>query len=157
MDINTFWGTVHSLGYTPTGEPHTTVTTYTIKGTTDDVTDCANGHTGLKKTVVLATLDADGNETGTIHLGCDCAARAMRTTETKVRNAAAAADHHLADARAWATHTLDTFATLTPADYLAANPRVGTETIAARLLARTINEAKKILTTGEVAGTRFAR
>jgi hypothetical protein len=106
---------------------------YRIKGTTGDVDTCAFGHTGLKKTVVLAVLDADGNEEEIIYLGTDCAAKVMRTTETKVRNAAAAADHELAANAGRAREILDTYAPVEHADartkadlYFGRNPHMRT-------------------------------
>src|SRR5688572_16107327 len=107
MTATDFWTAVHSLGFAPatnitvTEDPEPAA--YRVKGTTQDVTDCAHGHTNLKKTVILATLDADGTETGIIHLGVDCAARVMRTTETRIRNTAATADAERAEKVAWAT------------------------------------------------------
>lgn len=66
---------------------------YRIKGTTGDVTDCeACGRRGLRKTVALAPLDADGNECDAVYYGVDCAARALGRLWTAVRDEAAAAD-----------------------------------------------------------------
>ncbi len=109
MNATEFWTNVHNLGFTCTETPAEAPAAYRIKGTTQDITDCAHGHTGLKKTVILATLDTDGTETGIIHLGTDCAAKAMRTTETKVRNTAATADAERAEQTEWARGILDTY------------------------------------------------
>lgn len=106
---------------------------YRIKGTTADVTECAFGHTGLKKTVALAVLDADGNEGEIIYLGTDCAAKVMRTTETKVRNEAATADSEHAAKVVRAREILDTYAPVEHADartkadlYFGRNPHMRT-------------------------------
>lgn len=66
---------------------------YLVKGTTEDITDCDRcGRTNLKKTVIVATLDADGNEDDLIHVGTDCAATLVKLTEHEVRTEADAAD-----------------------------------------------------------------
>ncbi|MEU7039800.1 hypothetical protein AB0A77_01920 [Streptomyces varsoviensis] len=59
---------------------------YMVKGTTDDVTDCELcGRTELKGTVVLASLDADGNEDGSIsYFGTHCASKAAGWTVQEV-------------------------------------------------------------------------
>lgn len=50
---------------------------FRILGTTQDVTNCeCCGRVGLKKTVVLGVLDADGVVMCETHYGVDCAARA---------------------------------------------------------------------------------
>ncbi|MFF4900485.1 hypothetical protein [Streptomyces sp. NPDC001068] len=69
---------------------------YTIKGTTTDVTNCEHcPRRGLRKTVVLVPLDADGNEFGEpVHYGTSCAARALAVTTHEITRAARAADLH---------------------------------------------------------------
>ncbi|MFE7624295.1 hypothetical protein [Streptomyces sp. NPDC057509] len=59
---------------------------YKVKGTTDEVTDCELcGKAELKGTVVLATLDADGNEDGGLcYFGTSCAAKAAGWTVQEV-------------------------------------------------------------------------
>lgn len=52
---------------------------YRLLGVDDEVTTCEHcGKSGLKRTVVLSQLDADGNEVAVVRFGCDCATRAMR-------------------------------------------------------------------------------
>jgi hypothetical protein len=67
--------------------------THKIIGTTQDVTDCeCCGRTDLKKTVIVAILDADGNTTGVAHYGTVCAAHATKRTAKQITNEANAAD-----------------------------------------------------------------
>lgn len=88
----------------------TTLASYRIKGTTGDITTCDHcGREGLRKTVILATLDADGAEQEILHFGVDCAARAARRTQPAIRNAATAADSERAEAVALAEHTIATY------------------------------------------------
>lgn len=62
--------------------------TFKILGTTQNVETCeCCGRTGLKKTVELGILDADGAFHGEVtHYGTDCAASALKTTATKIEN-----------------------------------------------------------------------
>lgn len=127
-------------------------TAYRIKGTTGDVDTCAFGHTGLRKTVALAVLDADGNEEEVIYLGTDCAAKVMRTTETKVRNAAAEADSEHAAKVARAREILDTYAPVEHADarakadmYFGRNPHMRTLVSAREEIAGMLAWARDIL------------
>jgi predicted nucleic acid-binding Zn ribbon protein len=67
---------------------------YRIKGTTDECTTCEKcGRSDLKKTIVLAILDADGNEEDYTYYGSDCAARALGTKQTSVKQMADFADY----------------------------------------------------------------
>jgi len=51
---------------------------YRACGTTDDITTCEKcGKEGLKSTVIIEFLDADGNGDGESYLGSDCAARML--------------------------------------------------------------------------------
>lgn len=89
-----------------------TETGYRIKGTTDDVTDCQRdgcGQTGLKKTVILAVLDEDGNEADRVYYGTDCAAQATGRRRTAIVNDAALADRETAERREWAHNILDVY------------------------------------------------
>jgi hypothetical protein len=68
-------------------------------GTTDDTTTCEHcGREQLKSTIILATLDADGNRDGEVYYGSTCAARAIKAqygvkmTAAQVRDAAASAE-----------------------------------------------------------------
>jgi hypothetical protein len=47
-------------------------------GTTDERTECDRcGKVDLKSTVIIATLDADGNDEAVVYYGSTCAARAL--------------------------------------------------------------------------------
>jgi len=60
---------------------------YRIKGINDEQDTCDEcGKTNLRRTVILAALDDEGNEDGECRVGVDCASRMMRTTTTKVKN-----------------------------------------------------------------------
>lgn len=55
-----------------------TATRYRYLGVTDERVECdACGRTELRSTVVLAPLDADGNDDGVVYFGSSCAARAL--------------------------------------------------------------------------------
>jgi len=72
---------------------------YRVLGTTDDVTTCdVCSKEDLKSTVVLAELDADGNENGILYAGSDCAAKRSGWTQKQVTAAAKAADRTAAEA-----------------------------------------------------------
>jgi hypothetical protein len=134
--------------------------TYRVKGTTGDIIRCEQcGRDDLRKTVVLATLDADGNEQEIVHFGVDCAARATGTRQAAIRIAAAAADHRLGEARAWAAEALAIFPTMTVEAYIAANRYFADRPIveAKTSLAATIAEARQIADTGDITDTRFDR
>jgi hypothetical protein len=63
-------------------------------GITDECTECQHcGRRGLKKTVMLFVLDADGNAEDLTYFGTACAARALGTTTTKVQRAAQEAQY----------------------------------------------------------------
>ncbi|MFE9604557.1 hypothetical protein [Streptomyces hokutonensis] len=69
---------------------------WTIKGIVDDYDTCGCcGRRGLKRTVALMPLDADGNEDGTAedvaYYGTACAATALGWTQGKVTDTARAA------------------------------------------------------------------
>lgn len=60
---------------------------FELLGIVDDCDTCeCCGRTGLKRTVVLAVLDADGNRDGEVYYGTACAARALGRTSAQVRN-----------------------------------------------------------------------
>ncbi len=73
---------------------------FAFRGITDECTDCGCcGRSGLKRTVILEVLDADGGTGEAVNYGVDCAARALaasnpsqRITSTLVRNLAGAAE-----------------------------------------------------------------
>lgn len=75
----------------------TTNKAFRVLGTTNDVTACdLCGRAELKGTIVLASLDADGNEDAVVYYGASCGAKAAGWTTKDVRKAAKDAD---ADAR----------------------------------------------------------
>ena len=65
-----------------------------VLGVNDDTDTCeCCGRTGLKRVVWLERLDTDGNgASGPFAAGVDCAARLLRTTATRIKAAAIAAD-----------------------------------------------------------------
>lgn len=92
---------------------------FKIMGTVGDVTSCDCCHRrGLRKTVALLPLDADGMEDGEVtYYGTGCAATALRTSSYAVRRAARNADITatierravLRDRAAWALPRLEEF------------------------------------------------
>lgn len=78
----------------------TAAPTYRVLGTTDDVTECGRcGKAELCGTVVIAWLDADGDQDGVDYWGATCAARYLGTTTTDVRTAAQRANRAAEQAR----------------------------------------------------------
>lgn len=74
--------------------------TYEIRGTTGDVTTCSCcGRRGLRKTVVMVPVDADGARGDAEFYGTGCAAAAIGWTDNRVRKTAKAADARAASAR----------------------------------------------------------
>ncbi len=77
------------------------MTSYRVRGTTDDVTTCQQcGKPELKGTVILDILDADGNTEDITYAGTTCAAKmtGLRITGAKIRQQAVAADYRRAEA-----------------------------------------------------------
>lgn len=72
----------------------TTRPVFRVLGTTDDVTTCELcGREDLRGTVVLETIDADGNGTGDlVHYGSDCGARAAGWTTREMGRRVTAAN-----------------------------------------------------------------
>ena len=135
-----------------------TTTRFRVQGITDDVTTCeCCGRAGLKRTVRLVELDADGNDVEAVYYGTDCAARAAGATSTRIRNAAAAGNSLEETAAKWARGALATFSAITAAEYLAANRSVATLERAEQCRLAAVAEARQILSGGGLAGTRFAR
>ncbi|MFJ7041421.1 hypothetical protein PS783_36975 (plasmid) [Streptomyces enissocaesilis] len=69
---------------------------WAVKGIVDDFTECdCCGRRGLKRTVALMPLDAEGNEDGTaedvVYYGTSCAAAVLGWTQGKVAAATSAA------------------------------------------------------------------
>jgi hypothetical protein len=78
---------------------------YRACGTTDEITDCDHcGKTGLKNTVILRFLDADGNNDGERYVGVVCAGKILSRGKAnprlaaKILREAQAADRKKADA-----------------------------------------------------------
>ena len=70
-----------------------TTRTHKIIGTTQDITDCeCCGRTNLKKTVIVAVLDADGNTDSIAYYGTVCAAKATKRTVKQITDEVSAAD-----------------------------------------------------------------
>lgn len=76
---------------------------FRVLGTTQDVTECELcGRSELKGTIVLAPLDADGNNEGVVYYGASCGAKAAGWTTKDVRKAAKDADAEARQAhRTW--------------------------------------------------------
>lgn len=74
---------------------------FKVLGTTDDVTDChCCGRIGLKATVALQPLDADGGPDGeVVYFGMVCAAKAMRQSVKYVREQLSAIEQAADNAR----------------------------------------------------------
>lgn len=71
-----------------------------IKGTTQDVTTCENcGRDHLRKTVVIAFCDADGNEEGIGYYGVVCASKVSKQSTENVLKGIKAAEQ--ASHQAW--------------------------------------------------------
>lgn len=126
---------------------------YRIKGTSNDVTNCdCCGRDQLRRTVALAVLDADRNETETVYYGTSCAARAMAITSRKVTQQAGAADMHRASA---ARHAEEIIATYGPVEtapvreqaalYFGRNPHMRGKATATDEIARILSEARMAL------------
>jgi hypothetical protein len=78
---------------------------YRACGTTDEITDCDHcGKAGLKSTVILRFLDADGNTDGERYVGVVCAGKMLSGGKanprlaTRILREAQAADRKRADA-----------------------------------------------------------
>ncbi|WP_406436447.1 hypothetical protein OHB14_62375 [Streptomyces sp. NBC_01613] len=86
-----------------------------ILGVTDDFTECGCcGRRGLKRTVALMPLDADGNEDGTAedvaYYGTSCAATALSWTQGKVTDTARAAQAERDQRDAYARRMISLYA-----------------------------------------------
>ncbi|MGW5657184.1 hypothetical protein [Streptomyces humi] len=86
-----------------------------ILGVTDDVTECGCcGRRGLRRTVALMPLDADGNEDGTAEdvafYGTSCAAATLGWTHGKVTDAAHAAQGERNQRDAYARRMISLYA-----------------------------------------------
>ncbi|MGW5248400.1 hypothetical protein ACWEQN_32025 [Streptomyces sp. NPDC004129] len=88
---------------------------WTIKGIVDDYDTCdCCGRRGLKRTVALMPLDADGNEDGTaedvVYYGTSCAAIALSWTQGKVTDTARAAQAERDQRDNWARRMISIYA-----------------------------------------------
>ncbi|GHF15021.1 hypothetical protein GCM10014715_82920 [Streptomyces spiralis] len=86
-----------------------------IKGIVDDITECGCcGRRGLKRTVAMMPLDADGNEDGTaedvVYYGTSCAADALSWTQGKVTDTARAAQAERDQRDNWARRMISIYA-----------------------------------------------
>jgi hypothetical protein len=74
--------------------------TYRVAGTTDDVTTCELcSRPELKGTVIMVSLDADGNDEGVSYFGTSCAAKAAGWTVRSVKAGIASAQRAVEDAK----------------------------------------------------------
>lgn len=143
-------------------------TNYRIHGVTDDTDTCeVCGKIELRRVVMLAALDADGNTEEIVYAGTTCAARMLakrgkRTTAAKVRDAASAATLVAAQARKFAAE----MAPLSLSRYIAANHvgllnATGGDVAAALALAKVhyaeLQAEIASINAGDLADTRFAR
>ena len=88
---------------------------WTIKGIVDDYDTCGCcGRRGLKRTVALMPLDADGNEDGTAedvaYYGTSCAATALGWSQGKVTDTARAAQAQQEQRDAYARRMISIYA-----------------------------------------------
>ncbi|MFF0132070.1 hypothetical protein ACFYTG_41260 [Streptomyces mirabilis] len=88
---------------------------WTIKGVVDDYDECGYcGRRGLKRTVALMPLDADGNEDGTaedvVYYGTSCAARALGWRQATVTLTAHAAQAERDQRDAYARRMISIYA-----------------------------------------------
>ncbi|MGV9351225.1 hypothetical protein ACWDSD_42255 [Streptomyces spiralis] len=86
-----------------------------IKGIVDDITECGCcGRRGLKRTVAMMPLDADGNEDGAaedvVFYGTSCAADALGWTQGKVTDTARAAQAERDQRDNWARRMVSIYA-----------------------------------------------
>lgn len=86
-----------------------------IKGIVDDYDTCGCcGRRGLKRTVAMMPLDADGNEDGTaedvVYYGTSCAADALSWTQSKVTDTARAAQAERNQRDNWARRMISIYA-----------------------------------------------
>lgn len=144
------------------------MTSYRVHGITDETDTCeVCGKVELRRVVMLAVLDADGNTEEIIYAGTSCTARKLaqtgtHTTAVRVRDAAAAAARVLDQAREFA----DDMASCTLNMYVAAN-RVAllnannNDTTAALAAAKRqyaeLQDEIKAIRAGDLSATRFAR
>jgi hypothetical protein len=100
---------------------NTTRTQYRVVGLTDEATTCEQcGKEHLKRTVILAILDADGNPTEAVYMGTTCAGRATGTPSKRIGQQADAAMRTAARRVAWAQEKLGIFAGVAGDDVAAA-------------------------------------
>lgn len=142
------------------------MTTYRVHGVTDETDTCeVCGKVELRRVVMLAVLDADGNTEEILYAGTTCAARKLakrgtRVTARRVGNAAAAADRVVARANEFA----DEFAAVSFNQYIAANSTgllnfTNGDTTAALAKGRRnfaeLQDEIALIRTGNLTGTRF--
>lgn len=135
---------------------------YRALGTSNDVTKCELcGKEDLRGTLVLAILDADGNQEEVIYAGSTCGARRLKVKVTALRTAAVVADNRLNRAQEDARERLDYYGTTVDMDtmikYAKANAHSvkGIEDVRTKLT-ELITECQQVLT-GDITGTRWDR
>ncbi|MFJ2627741.1 hypothetical protein ACIO6T_31145 [Streptomyces sp. NPDC087532] len=144
---------------------------WTIKGIVDDFDTCGCcGRRGLKRTVALMPLDADGNEDGTAedvaYYGTSCAATALGWKQGKVTDAARAAQAERNQRDDYARRMVSTYAPLESAPvrdvarvyYSRNQTRRATGVKATEEVAKLLAEARAILadtTTGPARPSRI--
>jgi hypothetical protein len=144
------------------------MTSYRIHGMTDDTDTCeVCGKRELRRVVMLAVLDADGNAEEIIYAGTTCAARKLAQRGKSIRagriaDAAAAAARLMDNARDWAN--IDANCTLN--QYIAANCTAllnanNHDTAAALTAAKTgyadMRREAELILSGTLAATRFEK
>jgi hypothetical protein len=99
------------------------MTNYRVHGITDDTDTCeVCGKTELRRVVMLAVLDADGNAEEMIYAGTTCAARKLAQRGIRVRAARIAAAAATANrVRMQASEWADEFGALSLNAYIAGN------------------------------------
>ncbi|WP_369383305.1 hypothetical protein [Streptomyces sp. cg36] len=93
------------------------ISKWKIKGIVDDFTECGCcGRRGLKRTVAMMPLDADGNEDGTaedvVYYGTSCAAQALGWSHSRVTDAARAARAQRKESDSFARRMISIYAPL---------------------------------------------
>jgi hypothetical protein len=95
-------------------------------GTTDEITTCeCCGRENLKGTVIMMTVDADGNDIAQSFFGSTCAARAAGRPVAEIDREAAGADKAAREAAARARRQAAAARELEWAEWLAANSAAG--------------------------------
>ena len=141
------------------------MTSYRVRGTTDDVTTCQQcGKPELKGTVILDILDADGNTEDVTYAGSTRAAKMAggRVTGAKIRQQADAADYRRAEAVRYARERLGWWEPIENdrkairEQYFTANPSARGHVNAPERVAEILREAREIIATNGLSALRAA-